>query len=273
MSKIRKSYFFRFITRILIFGYILYKYFTDITYFDLVIDWNMFAHFSFLHILFLLWVFDMLWQLIPSGWHVALGSQKLFLKRFREKKVDVSDIAGGIKKGVENTQKELKKTIEKSKENISKINYESLKDYIKTTTKQAYKVFAVWMFLLLIVAVVYFMGIVTYRELFVLTVFLYVVDLFCVLIWCPFRLIMKNKCCTTCRIFNWDHAMMFSAFIFMPGLYTVLLLLMSIAVWIYWEVHVMIHPERFWEITNISLRCSECTDKLCTQYCQKLRKR
>lgn len=32
------------------------------------------------------------------------------------------------------------------------------------------------------------------------------------------------------------------------------------------------HPERFWEHSNEALRCSNCTDKLCTQYCQKLRK-
>ena len=32
-----------------------------------------------------------------------------------------------------------------------------------------------------------------------------------------------------------------------------------------------IHPERFSEMTNVALRCSNCTDKLCTQYCQKLR--
>ena len=33
-----------------------------------------------------------------------------------------------------------------------------------------------------------------------------------------------------------------------------------------------IHPERFWEKTNQALQCASCTDKLCTQYCQKLRK-
>lgn len=28
----------------------------------------------------------------------------------------------------------------------------------------------------------------------------------------------------------------------------------------------------FFEVTNVVLRCSNCTDKLCTQYCKKLRK-
>ena len=46
---------------------------------------------------------------------------------------------------------------------------------------------------------------------------------------------------------------------------------MSILVWLIWELAVMMYPERFSEITNEALRCSNCTDKLCTQYCQKLR--
>ena len=36
---------------------------------------------------------------------------------------------------------------------------------------------------------------------------------------------------------------------------------------------VLIYPERFWEKSNAALKCAECTDKLCTQYCQKLRKK
>ena len=43
------------------------------------------------------------------------------------------------------------------------------------------------------------------------------------------------------------------------------------AAWLVWEVCIMIYPERFWDKSNLSLKCTECTDKLCTQYCQKLR--
>ena len=101
----------------------------------------------------------------------------------------------------------------------------------------------------------------------------YVCDLLCVLIWCPFRLIMKNKCCTTCRIFNWDHLMMFSPSIFIGGFYALSLVCMAVLCFIVWEVAVLVFPERFSEITNEALRCNNCTDKLCTQYCQKLRKK
>jgi hypothetical protein len=92
-----------------------------------------------------------------------------------------------------------------------------------------------------------------------------------VLIWCPFRLIMKNKCCTTCRIFNWDHLMMFTPMMFVISFYSLSLLAMSVVAFVVWELCVLIFPERFWEYSNSSLKCSECTDKLCTQYCRKLR--
>ena len=107
--------------------------------------------------------------------------------------------------------------------------------------------------------------------LLMITMVFYVCDLICVLIWCPFRLIVKAKCCTTCRIFNWDHLMMFSPMLMVSGFFSRTLLLMAIADWLIWELCIMMYPERFWENTNAALRCTNCTDKLCTQYCQKLR--
>ena len=93
-----------------------------------------------------------------------------------------------------------------------------------------------------------------------------------VLIWCPFRLMLKNRCCTTCRIFNCDHLMSFSPLIFMGGFYGISLVVLAVLAWLVWELCIMMYPERFWHQTNLALKCSECTDKLCTQYCQKLRK-
>jgi hypothetical protein len=109
------------------------------------------------------------------------------------------------------------------------------------------------------------------RVLFLITVAFYVCDLICVLIWCPFRLMMGNRCCTTCRIFNWDHMMMFTPMLYLNGFYPRSLLIVSLAVWLLWEACILIYPERFWEQTNASLLCANCTDKLCSQYCRKLR--
>lgn len=261
MSKLRKIYVARLVFRILILFFIFYLYFYNPSEFEIIKGWNIFNHLSPLHILYFLWVYDMLCQLIPKSKNIAIGSQKLFKYRFK-------DVTSNL-----NKQKDKIKNVIKDETNrLRQINYESLREYIITTTKKAYKVFAIWISLIIIIGILYFTNIITYKEIFILTVVFFVCDLICVLIWCPFRLMLGNKCCTTCRIFNWDHAMMFLPLIYIPGLYTTSLLVISIAIWIIWEVHMMIHPERFWEVTNISLRCSECTDKLCTQYCQKLRK-
>lgn len=273
MSRLRKIYFAKLVLRVFILGYVTYMYFTDTSAFDIVIGWNMFNRFSPLHILYLFWLYDMLCQLIPNARNIALGSQKLFLNRFRDGRVDFKGIASDFKEGINDQKEKLKETVKDKKNRLSQINYESLRDYVIKTTKKAYRVFVIWAALMVVIGILYFTETITYREIFLTSVVFFVCDLICVLVWCPFRLILGNKCCTTCRIFNWDHAMMFLPLAYIPGLYTTSLLILSIFIWIIWEVHMMIYPERFWEVTNVSLRCTECTDKLCTQYCQKLRNR
>lgn len=204
------------------------------------IIYNFFGQFYVLHLLWVIWILDMIFQVIPVKDKIALGSQKLFEQRFKPIR--------------------------------EKINYQKLRNYIISTTKSAYKIFISWALLIIALGALYFQGIIGDVFLVMTCVVFYVCDLICVLIWCPFRLVMKNKCCTTCRIFNWDHLMMFTPLIYVSGFYARSLLLMAIAVWLVWEISVMIYPERFWEFSNEALKCSNCTDKLCTQYCQKLRK-
>ena len=201
---------------------------------------NFFRELSLLHLLWAIWVVDMIQQIVPIKNKLPLGSMKLFASRFRPIR--------------------------------EKINYEALREYIVTTTKAAYKVFLLWCALLAVIGGLYFTGVLTRPWLFLISVAFYVCDLICVLIWCPFRLMMKTRCCTTCRIFNWDHLMMFSPLFFMGGFYGLSLALLAFAAWLVWEVCIMMYPERFWDKSNLALKCSECTDKLCTQYCQKLRK-
>lgn len=201
---------------------------------------NFFSGVSLLHILWLIWVVDMILQIIPIKNKVPLGSQKLFANRFKPIR--------------------------------EKINYKALRSYMITTTKAAYKVFLLWCGLTAVIGVLYWCDVIGKTGLFMVSVCFYVCDLICVLIWCPFRLLMKTRCCTTCRIFNWDHLMMFSPLIFMGGFYAVSLVALGVLAWLVWEMCIMMYPERFWDKSNAALKCSECTDKLCTQYCQKLRK-
>ncbi len=241
VSTLRKIYIARLIIRILILAacVLIAVYFPQ--QLQVLEGWNFFHMLTPLHLLWVLWVLDMLWQLIPVKNKIALGSQKLFQFRFIPS------------------------------EDLKRINYKNLRDYIIRTTKQAYKVMLLWAAAIVFLTLLRYFNIISDTYLFLFTVTFYVCDLICVLIWCPFRLILKNRCCTTCRIFNWDHLMMFTPMLFVRGFYSLSLLLMSILVWLIWELAVMMYPERFSEITNEALRCSNCTDKLCTQYCQKLR--
>ena len=238
MSIIRKQYFARLIGRIIIFILCLIMCFKP-EFYNILEGVKFFDEFHILHLLWLIWVFDIILQIIPIKNKLALGSQKLFSNRFQP-----------IRK---------------------QINPKVLKEYIKTTTASAYKVFIIWTLLILVLGILYYFNIINKIWLFMFSVFFYVCDLICVLIWCPFRLIMKNKCCTTCRIFNWDHLMMFSPLIFCGGFYAISLVAMSVLAWLVWEMFILLYPERFSEVTNAALRCSKCTDKLCTQYCKKLR--
>ena len=94
-------------------------------------------------------------------------------------------------------------------------------------------------------------------------------DIVCILFFCPFQTwFMKNKCCSTCRIYNWDYAMMFTPLFFVRRTYAWSLLALSVALLIRWEVTFYLHPERFSEKTNDYLRCSNCTEKLCSHKTQ-----
>ena len=238
MSITRKQYFLRLYIRIIIFISCLIMCFKP-NFFNILEGMNFFKDFHILHILWLVWIYDMILQIIPIKNKVALGSQKLFANRF--------------------------KPIQE------KINYKALKNYIVSTTKSAYKVMILWILLIICIGILYYFGIINKIWLFMISVFFYVCDLICVLIWCPFRLLMRNKCCTTCRIFNWDHLMMFSPLIFVGGFFSISLVVMALLSWLAWEICVLLYPERFCEMTNAALKCSKCTDKLCTQYCQKRR--
>lgn len=238
-SGIRNIYIAKLAGRILILCLCGYIYVSDQSQFDILHGMNFFSSISIFHILWGIWMIDMFWQVVPVKNRIALGSQKLFRMRFRPIR--------------------------------EKINKQSLKDYIVSTTKSAYLVFVLWTALIAVMGVLYQKQMIDDTFLFMSAVVFYVCDLICVLIWCPFRLIMRNRCCTTCRIFNWDHLMMFSPFVYVGGFYAGSLLAVSVLAWLIWELAVLVYPERFWEYSNDALKCTNCTDQLCTQYCKKLR--
>ena len=239
MSQTRKRYILRLVGRCIVLAVCFALCFCAPGQFSVLEGMGFFARFSLLHILWGIWVVDMFLQIVPIKNKLPLGSMKLFESRFKPIR--------------------------------EKINYDALRSYILTTSKAAYKVFLLWCALIAAIGVLYWLGLLGKTALFMISVLFYVCDLICVLIWCPFRLLMKTRCCTTCRIFNWDHLMMFSPLSFMGGFYAISLVAMALLAWLIWELCILIYPERFWDKSNAALKCTECTDKLCTQYCQKLR--
>ena len=103
MSPTRKRYIARLIGRILILVICAVLCFVHLEYFDILTGMQFFHRLSWLHILWFIWVVDMVLQIIPIKNEVPLGSQKLWANRFRPIK--------------------------------DKINYESLRNYIISTTK------------------------------------------------------------------------------------------------------------------------------------------
>ena len=240
-SALRKKYILRLIARCAIFiaAVALFIFIRD--EFEILEGFNFFTRFSIFHLLWIVWVADMIFQLVPVKNKIPIGSQKHLKYHFKHAK--------------------------------ERINKDALKKYIVDTTKSAYKVMILWCTLIAALGIFYFTKLIKADHLLMISIFFYVADLICVLVWCPFRLMMGTRCCTTCRIFNWDHFMMFSPLMFVGGFFSISLFVMSVIVLAFWEFCVFVYPERFWEGSNTALKCSECTDKLCTQYCKKIRRK
>ena len=248
MSPMRMRYAMRLVGRCVILLITVLFCIFDPSQFSVLQGMNFFSGVTWLHALWVVWVIDMAAQLLPLRTSISLGSQKMWRMRFRPIREMLNDkgklVAGAVVK---------------------------VRRHVADTSRAAFGVLILWSALVAVIGVLAHKGVMTDIALFVTTVVFYVCDLICVLIWCPFRLIMRNRCCTTCRIFNWDHLMMFSPFMFLTGFYSWSLLGLSIAAWLAWEIAIIVHPERFWEGANAALTCASCTDKLCTQYCRKLR--
>jgi len=122
----------------------------------------------------------------------------------------------------------------------------------------------VWIGFNLIFGVLYMLGIFDGGIMMILSLAYSVCDMICILFFCPFQTwFMKNKCCSTCRIYNWDFAMMFTPLIFVRTWYTWSILIFALGLFVKWEWVYYFHPERFSESCNLALTCAGCPEKLC----------
>ncbi len=115
-----------------------------------------------------------------------------------------------------------------------------------------------WGLLLIGIGVLYFTHVINYLWIYYFVIFFHMADNICINIWCPFRAFMKNRCCVTCRIYNWDHFMKYSPLIFIPNFFNYTLVILGAIALIQWEIVHKQHPERFYQLTNTNLTCGNC---------------
>jgi hypothetical protein len=129
---------------------------------------------------------------------------------------------------------------------------------------KAWTVMLVWLVVNAVWGLLYLIGILQDSDLLMLTVFYFLCDYICILLFCPFQSgIMKNKCCINCRIYDWGHFMMFTPMLFIRNFFSWSLFFTSCVVLIHWELIYAKHPERFWSGSNATLRCANCKDQTC----------
>jgi len=177
-----------------------------------------------LQLIWLIFMVEMLLRFIPSRWE-SMGSQKQFSRNYRPRK-------GGTVR--------------------------------LPTPLTMLAVIAAWTALNGAIGALYFSGIIDEGILLLVCLAYAVCDMICILFFCPFQTwFLKNRCCASCRIYNWDYAMMFTPLLFIPTMYTWTLLGFALLLLIRWEIAVHTHPERFSVTTNASLACANCPEKLC----------
>ena len=149
---------------------------------------------------------------------------------------------------------------------VFKRNYIPVKDPQphRDDRKATWAILVAWLGLNGVIAALYFLNIIDAGILILIALAYSVCDMICILFFCPFQSwFLKNKCCGTCRIYNWDFAMMFTPLILIPHFFTWSLAGIALALVINWEVVYFRHSERFYEESNQALACANCTEKLC----------
>ncbi len=152
-------------------------------------------------------------------------------------------------------QKQFKRNYKPTKEGAKPVNQSGI---------VTFAVFAAWVALNAMIGILYYAHIIDEGILLLVALFYSVCDMICILFFCPFQTwFMKNRCCASCRIYNWDYAMMFTPFFFVPHTYTWSLLGLALILLVIWEISYKLHPERFSEYSNSCLSCANCKEKLC----------
>lgn len=230
-TKMMKRYIIKFAIRIIIFLFVLSIYLFNKDLLLNLLNTPIRLGITPLHIIWLIFVIMMLAHLFPNKDSLTMALLK--------------------------AEKEKYKTTE---------NYDELElyKYLQKQNFRAWIVMLSWLIINSIFGLLFAFKVIDEADLYMLTVFYFLCDYICILIYCPFQShIMKNKCCVNCRIYDWGHFMMFTPMVFIRSFYTWSLFFLSCIVLIRWELVYARHPERFWSGSNKNLQCQHCKDKTC----------
>lgn len=221
----------RLVFRAIVFLTILYIYIFHHDVITSFVEFDLFGPLTPLHFLWAVLMLGMAWHLMPRA------------------KISMSG-----RKSRESTYVEPEGGYDKLK----------LLEYVQQANVKAWRVLLLWVCFNSIFGILYLRGIIGEAELIMLTVFYYMSDLICMMLFCPFqKFMMKNRCCVNCRIFDWGHFMMYTPMVFIQSFFSWSLLFTSIVVLLRWEIAYARHPERFWRGSNDAIRCENCKDKMC----------
>lgn len=229
-TKMLKKYLFKFMIRIAIFIVVAVVYITDKALLYDLMTQPVWMGITPVHVLWLIFMVMMLLHIFPPG-EVTMALRKADVERYDEQK-DYSEL--------------------------------ELLKYVQDQNVKAWRVMLVWLSFNAVFGILYLFKVIDNADLLMLTVFYFLCDYICILLFCPFQTgIMKNRCCVNCRIYDWGHFMMFTPMLFIKNFFSWSLFFTSCVVLIKWEIRYAKHPERFWDGSNKSLKCANCKDNTC----------
>ena len=138
------------------------------------------------------------------------------------------------------------------------------REEVRQADRGALWVLLSWLALNALVYLAWGQGWVNRRFLVCLAGFYGVCDIICILFFCPFQSwMMHNRCCTTCRIYNWDYLMLCTPLLAVGGALALSACALAAVLAVRWELTYRRRPERFFVSSNDALRCDQCQEHLC----------
>ena len=138
------------------------------------------------------------------------------------------------------------------------------REEVQSADRGAWRVLLSWAVLNGAFFLAHWRGWLSDRFLVCLAGFYGVCDIVCILFFCPFQAwMMHNRCCTTCRIYNWDYAMLCTPLLALRGVLSLSACALSLVLLLRWEWTYRRRRERFFQCANGALACGACQEHLC----------